>query len=609
MNRHAVFHEAKSRWAYAADAETLHIRLRTAHNDVKRVTLTATDPFNWFPDGFGSYSFDSDSAYNLLMDMEYSDDLFDYWFCAITGNRTNRLRYCFILEDDFESLRYGMYGFTENAAPDFTNNLGWFNFPYINSEDVFTPPGWADSTVWYQIFCDRFARDGDNGPVWGAYGDGIHRTLFGGNLKGVISKLPYIADLGFNGIYFTPLFESPSTHKYDTLDYFKIDPGFGTNAEFGELVRKAHDLGIRVMLDAVFNHCGFGHPFFQDVVKNGKNSQYYECFHILGDPVLNFAPGDGKVIPQLTKEQYRSLPYLTFAYTPHMPKWNSASPKTREYLIKSARYWVEEYGIDGWRLDVSNEVSHDFWRELRRELRAVKPDIFLLGENWDDSYPWLMGDQFDSTMNYTLLSAVNGYLTKQTDARRFADSLTRGILTAYPKPLQRVLFNMLDSHDTDRLVSVCGGNLEAARLGYVIQMTQSGSPSVYYGGETAMEGYKNGGSNRRCMMWDEPVPPERDFRPLLSKLIALRKAHPSFRSENISFTDCGSGALAYFKSCGAETLLVVINNSEDCCEVVIPGGDYTDLMSGDRVAGGCDTGGRLYLPAYGFRLLMVGSNE
>jgi len=606
LNKCAVFHEAKSRWAYAADKDTLHIRLRTGRGDVRRVTLIATDPFNWFPDGKGGSEFDRENAIRQDMTPEYNDELFDYWFCSVKGYTSKRLRYTFILESSNEQLRFGSQGFDWAVEPDFKHFLNWFNFPFINEEDIYSPPKWAEETVWYQIFCDRFARAGGDEtgkksklPAWGEKVEVLHRTLFGGNLKGVTEKLPYIAGLGLSGIYFTPIFESPSTHKYDTTDYFKIDPLFGTNEEFGELVKRAHDLGIRVMLDAVFNHCGFGHPFFQDAVKKGKKSKYFSYFHISKEPVLNFKPQSGNTLPQLTKEQMKDLPFLTFAYTPHMPKWNTADPGAREYLIKAARYWVEEYDIDGWRLDVSNEVSHDFWRELRKEVKSVKSDVFLLGENWDDSYPWLMGDQFDSTMDYNALSAINGYINGGLDAEGFAATLTRGVLVPYPKPLQRVLFSMLENHDTDRIMNICNGNAAAVKLGYLIQMTLSGSPSVYYGGEIGMSGLLHGGTNRSCMPWDENVPAERDFRPLIKKLTALRKKHPSFRSEDIAFLECSGGLLVYTKRSSGERLFVVINRNTSARTTILPDGSYTDLMTGK-----CVPGGKLKLSANEFALLL-----
>jgi len=373
---------------------------------------------------------------------------------------------------------------------------------------------------------------------------------------------------------------------------------FGTNEDFAELVKKAHDLGIRIMLDAVFNHCGFFHPFFQDVIKNGRDSKYFNYFHILREPVLNFELGDDNLPQRLSKKQMQELPYRTFAFTPHMPKWNTADPGAREYLFSAARFWVEKYDIDGWRIDVSNEVSHDFWREMGKQVRDIKPDIFILGENWDDSYPWLNGGQFDSTMNYSLLRAVGNYINGRTDASKLISSLSREVLAAYPKPVQRVLYNLLDSHDTDRLMTNCRGNEKVVLLGYVILMTMAGCPSVFYGGEIGLDGTLDYGYTRRCMPWDDPVPPERDFRQFFKQLIALRKKHPSFRSTEIAFLESNNGLLEYIKKAEDEELLVLVNNSSEERESLLPQCQFLDLFGCGKVTG------KVVLPEHGFLLLL-----
>jgi len=352
------------------------------------------------------------------------------------------------------------------------------------------------------------------------------------------------------------------------------------------------------MLDAVFNHCGFLHPFFQDVVKKGRDSEYYSYFHILREPVLNFPVSDGELPPRLSKKQMKDLPYRTFAFTPHMPKWNTADPEAREYLLSIARYWVEKYDIDGWRIDVSNEVSHDFWRELCKQVRAIKPDIYMLGENWDDSYPWLNGGQFDGTMNYSLLRAVGDYINGRTDAAGLISSMSREVFAAYPKPVQHMLFNLLDSHDTDRLMTNCNGNAMAVMLGYIILMTMAGCPSVFYGGEIGLDGKLDGGYTRRCMPWDDPVPSERDLREFLKKLIALRKKHPSFRSTEITFQKPDDGLLVYAKKTENEELLVIVNNSSEAIERMLPQGQFIDLFRDEKITG------RVSLPQYGFLLLL-----
>src|SRR5699024_5658775 len=207
---------------------------------------------------------------------------------------------------------------------------------------------------------------------------------------GIIKHLDYLVDLGINGIYFTPIFKAHSNHKYDTIDYMEIDPQFGDKSTFKELVKACHEKGIRIMLDAVFNHSGYYFSQFQDVLEKGENSKYKNWFHIKDfpiqtDPVPNFD---------------------SFAFTSHMPKLNTEHPDVKQYLLDVATYWIKEFDIDGWRLDVANEVDHQFWREFRTAVKSVKQDVYILGEIWHDSMPWLQGDQFDAVMNYPFTNSA-----------------------------------------------------------------------------------------------------------------------------------------------------------------------------------------------------------
>jgi len=402
MNLAAVFHEPKSRFAYAYDAGTVHIRLRTARGDVQAVTLIGGDPFSWKPtkENPEIWEWDRDAELHLPMRLENSTAQHDYWFIAL-ALPTFRLRYAFILESGAERTMYGSRDFYNlDTHADFQHkSLLFFNFPYLNAEDTFHAPAWVKDTVWYQIFPERYARGGSQ--EWTAATDQGVESFAGGDLQGIIDHLDDIRLLGITGLYLTPIFASPSSHKYDTSDYYRIDPAFGSNEQFGELVRQAHRRGMRVMLDAVFNHCGWLHPFWQDVLKNGRESRYFDCFFIDREPVINFELADGE-LPRLTPEMYGKLNFRTFGFEPRMPKWNTAHPLVREHLLGAVRYWMETFGIDGWRLDVSNEVSHDFWREMRQTVKGINPEAYIMGENWDNSYPWLMGDQFDAVMNYEL---------------------------------------------------------------------------------------------------------------------------------------------------------------------------------------------------------------
>ena len=490
------------------------------------------------------------------------------------------------------------------------NLFNYFNYPYINEEDIYTAPDWVSDTIWYQIFPERFCNgspnDGRDLLPWGSDEmDGADKK-FGGNLQGIIDKLDYIESAGFNGIYLTPIFESPSSHKYDTTDYFKIDPEFGDNETFGILVEEAHKRGIKVMLDAVFNHCGFYHPFWQDVLKYGKESKYFDCFYVLdpGKPLVQ-----GEIEDGVPAQVYRdSLNYRTFAYTQAMPKWNTSNPIVREHLFDAACYWIENYHIDGWRLDVSNEVSHEFWRELRKKVKAAKSDIYILGENWDNSYPWLEGDQFDAVMNYEFAIPVWDYFRPAErmkpgyDVKEFRYAIGK-LLTDYPKHVTRNLFNLLDSHDTERILNVAGGNEALAKLAYIFLFTYPGSPCVFYGGEIGMGGGEH--SNRQCMIWEEEQQ-NTDMFSLIKRLSALRKQHESFRDVSFEWIDRESKAdvVFYRKSSTNEMLYVILNKADVETNVLLPedlkNSKVRECLSGDMIA----LESEICLDPFGYRLFL-----
>ena len=225
MNLSAVYHEPKSRFAYAYDAATVHLRLRTAHADVQAVTLIGGDPFNWKPSQKDPavWEWDSSAIKSNPMRLEYSTRLHDYWFIALRP-ATLRIRYAFILHSGEERILYGSRDFYDlKCHPEYQQNSQFFfNFPYLNAEDVFQAPEWVKNTVWYQIFPERYARGGK--PDWMTENDGGVDSFAGGNLQGIMDHLDDIQDLGISGLYLTPIFTSPSSHKYDTTDYYHIDP-------------------------------------------------------------------------------------------------------------------------------------------------------------------------------------------------------------------------------------------------------------------------------------------------------------------------------------------------------------------------------------------------
>lgn len=547
MLKEAIYHRPKGSFAYAYNDKELHIRLQTKKDDVEQVRLIHGDPYNWNNSWIFSYK---------NMEKVGSDELFDYWLVPIHPPY-RRLRYGFELINKDEKIIYTEKGFFEEAPTDDT--AYYFCFPFLNNIDIFHAPEWVKDTIWYQIFPERFANgdpniNPDGALPWGS-ADPKPDNFFGGDFEGIIQNIDYLVELGITGIYLTPIFKAMSNHKYDTIDYLEIDPQFGDKKTFKKLVETCHRNGIRIMLDAVFNHSGFYFDQFQDVIKNGEKSPYKDWFHIREFPL--------KTEPRPN--------YDTFAFTPNMPKLNTENPEVKQYLLNVAQYWVEEFDIDGWRLDVANEVDHQFWREFRQVVKSVKPDTYILGEIWHDSMPWLQGDQFDAVMNYPFTHAALNYIAKdKIKAESFAYEVNK-VQNMYPQNVNEVAFNLLGSHDTPRVLTICKENKEKLKLLFLLQLTFSGSPCIYYGDEIGINGEGDPWC-RKCMVWEEKDQ-DRELFDFVKKCIDIRKSTPSLRNRGtfrILEANNETNHIIYKVKSDHESVYVVINNSTQNLNVQIP---------------------------------------
>ncbi len=382
-----------------------------------------------------------------------------------------------------------------------------------------TFPTWTKDAIFYQIFPDRFCRSGRYKAVgkfveWGS--KPTRENMFGGNLAGIIDKLDYIASLGVNAIYLCPIFKSNSNHRYHTVDYFEIDPVLGTLKDFDKLVRKAHKLGLRVILDGVFNHCSRGFFQFNSLMELGKNSPYVDWFHVHGWPL----------------HAYSGKPnYDCWWGYPALPKFNTDNPDVREYLFSVGEYWMKR-GIDGWRLDVPNEIDDDsFWQEFRRRVKAVNPDAYIVGEIWDDPLRWLKGDQFDGVMNYVFRKAVMQFLFDENpiDVAEFCERV-RG---AFVEGRGDIPMNLLGSHDTTRLGSQPRTSIERIKLAYALLFFMPGAPCIYYGEELSMKGGKDP-DNRRSVPWENLG--EMQKKPMyefIRQMVDMRKKNPVLRDGSL----------------------------------------------------------------------------
>ncbi len=556
MNLHAIQHVQQSQYAFAVTNRELRLRVRAARGEVTAAHIVIGNKYT------------RETFERFPMTKIASDRLFDYFeYICITDDP--RLGYYFELTDGQKTLAYAEDGFSE-AFDSERFYLHIFQYPYINPIDVHKPPTWMQDAVFYQIFTERFCNgDTENDPpnckAWGEK-PGVF-DMFGGDLDGVLQKLDYIANLGINAVYLTPIFTSDSNHKYDTNDYRQVDPHFGDLDTLKKVVKGAHDRGMRVVLDAVFNHCGTGFAPFQDVVAKGEASPYKDWFHIHSFPLVRYT--DDELKSYFDRGEVPPTNYRSFGFGPSMPKFNTEHPEVRRYLFDTVLFWMRETGIDGWRLDVSDEVDHYFWRLFRDIVKNENPEAVIIGENWHDARPWLRGDEYDSVMNYAITTCcidyfANGKLTAEQFAMDVNNCLMRNTVQ-----VNRAMLNLLDSHDTHRFLTRCEGDVEKLKLAALFLFTFIGAPCTYYGTEIGMEGVHDPDC-RRTFDWDETTW-HTDLLEYYKSLIALRKQEVALRRGEIAITTIGS-LCCIERSYESETLICLINNTDTAqtCPALTP---------------------------------------
>jgi cyclomaltodextrinase len=421
-------------------------------------------------------------------------------------------------------------------------------------------PGWVNEAIFYQIFPDRFSNgDPSNDPPnvqpWGAA-----PTLWGfqgGDLEGIRQRLDYLADLGVNALYLTPIFMASSNHRYNTYDYFRIDPKLGSLEDFQRLLDALHQRGMRLILDGVFNHCGRGFFAFNDLVENQEHSPYRDWFHVKHFPIRPYEEGDAHN-------------YVGWWRMKSLPKFNTDNPRVRAYLLDVARHWTRQ-GIDGWRLDVPNEIDDDsFWAEFRETVRGINPEAYLLGEIWEVEPRWVSPNHFDGLMNYPLREASFAFLGEGTiPATVFAQHL-KHLLNTYPRENVFAHYLLLGSHDIPRMRTLLKGDERRLKLLQLIQFTFPGVPAVYYGDEIGLEGGKDPDS-RRAFPWDETAW-DHEQRDYVAKLISIRKATPELQHGwlDLVHAEDKSGLFVMVRGKGEQAALIALNASDSTHELRIP---------------------------------------
>jgi len=454
-----------------------------------------------------------------------------------------------------------------------------------------TRPAWVADAVFYQIFPDRFARSGrvaDPGNLepWDA--PPTHHGYKGGDLYGVVDHLDWLTDLGITAIYFNPIFQSASNHRYHTHDYFQVDPLLGGDDAFETLLAACHGRGIRVVLDAVFNHASRGFYRFNDLLENGPESPWTDWFTVRTYPIDAY-------------DESQPPAYSAWWNLHALPKLNTENPQVREYLMTVAEHWIRR-GVDGWRLDVPEEISTEgFWEEMRRRVRAIDPDAYIVGEIWDDASEWINdATRCDGVMNYPLTEAnlrfaaagridqavaepVNFDLSEPLDAPGYA-AVVAEHLAAHPDSAHRANLNLLGSHDTARVLTTVSDDTASVRLAATLMFTFPGAPCIYYGDEVGMRGEHDPGCRGR-FPWNDEASWDRDLLEGHRSLIALRHRERSLRHGTYETLHSRDGMHVFARIDGDDGVVVAVN-AGDVPATADPGLGLDERVWGEGAAAG-----------------------
>ncbi|MCJ7716371.1 MAG: glycoside hydrolase family 13 protein [Anaerolineales bacterium] len=461
-------------------------------------------------------------------------------------------------------------------------------------------PEWVKHAVFYQIFPDRFARTPQAGEEYLNLEDWESPpTVYGfkgGNLYGVIDKLEYLQDLGVTAIYFNPIFASPANHRYHTYDYYNVDPLLGGNQALTELLHKAHERGIRIVLDGVFNHASRGFWQFNHTLENLKDSPYVDWFHFDEDRLEGRLPWN--VYPDDTQLKgvgsLKKFGYQAWWDLPALPKLNTNTPAVRQFIFDVAEHWIN-FGIDGWRLDVPEEIDDDrFWQEFRQRVKTINPEAYIVGEIWHESKRWLQGDQFDAVMNYPITIASLGFfanhrlnmkvMEKPGNYREFVRPLTgfefseriKEIFNWYDPVINQSQLNLLESHDTPRFITCVNDDKDSLKLAALFMFTIPGAPTIYYGSEIGLNGFMDPDC-RKSFPWDESRW-DMDLYTYFQSCITLRAKNPALRTGDFNILHADEDTCTIERTLGKERIQVCFNSADEPRQVRIPGQEPKILL-------------------------------
>ncbi len=633
VNLTAVRHDpGRTRYFNVVSDGVADVKLRTLRDDVQRVVLHWRD------------------QHERDIPMQRGETIagFDYWNATVVTEGTNKTAaYYFTLTDGPTTKTYGA-GDSRG-----TNGAQWFS---ADLAERFPTPAWAQNVVWYQIFPERF-RNGatENDPVhtlpwrWDWYkmaalerpresvpfSNDWYGRRFGGDFQGVMSQLPYFRELGVTALYFCPVFEAGSNHGYDTIDYRHISQYFGFKGDneeiiahetldpktwkwtpsdklFLQFIKAAHAQGLKVILDGVFNHMGRNSFALRDVLANGKQSPYADWFDVTdwGPPVRYHSWDRGGAMPVFRKDSQKGY----------------ASDSAKQYIFNITRRWMDPNGngdpsdgVDGWRLDVAQDVPAPFWIDWRKHVKGINSNAYITGEIWGIATKYLQGDEWDAVMNYQFAMRAIHYFIDQkrkVPASEF-DRQLKELLAAYPRQVDYVMQNLYDSHDTDRLANMIvnpdrdynqgdhiqdGAHYDGAKPGAsayrvmklmaTFQMTFLGAPMIWYGDEAGMFGAGDP-IDRKPMIWRDLEPYDNPQDAVMTdvfehyrRVIAIRNTYPALRTGDFQtlLTDDKNDLYGFTRSDKGSVVAVIVNNNDkdQSIDLAVPftdGSRVVDVMA------------------------------
>ncbi len=411
-----------------------------------------------------------------------SRDIFE----TLIPNANDRVFYAFELVGKDERL-YFLDGFFRKELANrscqgktIDNREEFFSYPMALREEIASIPDWWLRARVYNVFPDSFIVGEREKKL-------VPPQRVGGRFQDIERKLPYIKSLGFDCLYLNPIFKAASYHRYDTTEYFSCDESLGGDGAFLSLVNSAHRLGIRVVIDGVFNHTGTSFFAFKDIVEKGRESPYLPWYYRLDFPLIK---EDG------------SPNYACFGYCKDMPKLDTSNPEVISYFASGAAAFTKRFGIDGWRLDVANEASKAFWRSFRREVKKANPEAVFLAEIWNEAVPWLSHDLFDSTMNYEFARIARSFFAYGELGPKEVSGELSSLYARYAPAYARAQLNLLDSHDVPRFLSLVESDERKMSSALALLFLFPGVPSLFYGDEMGLTGVKEN-EYRRAMEWKD----------------------------------------------------------------------------------------------------------